>query len=67
MGSWGMTPVCAKVDERAWKTTVWHDKEGRSYLPVPKKIRGKKQDGDVVMVEFQVDRERAVGPSHPLE
>lgn len=67
MGSWGMTPVIAKVDGKGWNTTIWHDKQGRSYLPVPKKIRGKKEDGELVSVEFRVDRERAVGPAHPLE
>ncbi len=67
MGSWGMTPVIAQVDGREWQTTIWHDKKGLSYLPVPKKVRGKKADGDEVAVEFRVDRERALGPIHPLE
>lgn len=67
MGSWGMTPVIAKVDGKGWNTTIWHDKQGQSYLPVPKKIRGTKQDGDVVNVEFRVDRERAMEPAWPQE
>lgn len=66
-GAWGMTPVIARVDGREWKTTVWKDKTQRSLLPVPKKIRGRKGDGDSVDVDLRMDRERALGPIHPLE
>jgi hypothetical protein len=34
---------------------------------VPKKIRGSKSDGDKVTVELRMDRERILGPIHPLE
>ncbi len=60
MGSWGMTPVIASVDGREWNTTVWRDKEQRSYLPVPKKVRGKKEEGETVDVVLRVDRARAM-------
>lgn len=67
-GSWGMTPVIASVDGRTWKTTLWRDtKMKRTLLPVPKKIRGRKGDGDRVEVELRMDRERILGPIHPLE
>ena len=67
-GSWGMTPVMASVDGKTWKTTIWNDtKSGGQFLPVPKKIRGSKADGDQVEVELRMDRERILGPVHPLE
>lgn len=67
-GSWGMTPVIATVDGKTWKTTIWKDsKRKRTLLPVPKRIRGGKGDGDKVAVELRMDRERILGPAHPLE
>jgi hypothetical protein len=67
-GSWGMTPVIASVDGKSWKTTVWNDTKSVSqFLPVPKKIRGSKGAGDKVLVEVRMDRERILGPVHPLE
>jgi hypothetical protein len=67
-GSWGMTPVIASVDDKTWKTTIWNDtKSGGQFLPVPKKIRGSKAAGDKVEVELRMDRERILGPIHPLE
>lgn len=67
-GSWGMTPVIATVDGKTLKTTVWRDtKMKRALLPVPKKIRGSKGDGDKVAIELQLDRERILGPVHPVE
>jgi hypothetical protein len=63
-----MTPVLATVDGKAWKTTIWTDtKSKRVLLPVPKKTRGSKGDGDQVAVELQLDRERILGPVHPPE
>ena len=49
---WGRTPVLARVDGIAWETSVWRDKKYGTLLPVPKKIRGKKGDGDVVVVSL---------------
>lgn len=67
-GAWGMTPVIASVDGKTWQTTIWKDsKRKKSFLPVPKKIRGRKGDGDKVEVELRMDRERILGPIHPLE
>lgn len=50
---WGMTPVVAVVDGYRWKTSVWREKSGRALLPVPKKARGAKGDGDSVRVELE--------------
>ena len=49
---WGRTPVLARVDGRSWETSVWRDKVRGTLLPVPKHIRGKKGDGDVIEVEI---------------
>lgn len=50
--AWGRTPVEARVDEKAWTTSVWRTKAGEGFLPVPKRIRGEKKEGDAVNVEF---------------
>jgi catechol 2,3-dioxygenase-like lactoylglutathione lyase family enzyme len=50
-GGWGRTPVLASVDGRSWETSVWRGKDGITMLPVPKQIRGSKEDGDAVSVE----------------
>lgn len=49
---WGRTPVVAVVDGQEWKTSVWRGKDGRTLLAVPKKVRGKKGDGDAVSVKL---------------
>lgn len=49
---WGRTPVDATVDGRAWRTSVWRGKDGRTLLAVPKRIRGDKGHGDKVTVEI---------------
>jgi hypothetical protein len=48
--AWGRTPVLAVVDGAAWETSVWRSKTGEGFLPVP--IRGEKEQGDQVTVEF---------------
>jgi uncharacterized protein DUF1905 len=50
--AWARTPVQAKVDGVAWETSVWRAKTGEGFLPVPKRIRGDKGEGDRVVVEF---------------
>jgi hypothetical protein len=50
---WGRTPVYAVVDGRAWKTSVWRGKDGRTLLAVPKAARGAKGDGSFVQVELR--------------
>lgn len=56
--AWGRTPVSATVDGRSWDTSVWREKTGRSYLPVPKKIRKKKEPGDSVSVTISYKLEQ---------
>jgi hypothetical protein len=51
--AWGRTPVSAVVDGRSWETSVWRDRRHGTLLPVPKKIRGAKGDGDMVKVELR--------------
>jgi hypothetical protein len=49
---WGRTPVRATVDDKSWSTSVWREKTGRTLLPVPKKIRGTKDHGDIVHIRI---------------
>lgn len=51
---WGRTPVVATVDGVRFETSVWRDRSHGTLLPVPKKVRGKKGDGDVVVVVLAV-------------
>ena len=53
--AWGRAPVMAEVDGRAWKTSAWREKSGRTLLPVPRAIRGSKGDGDEVKVRLRFD------------
>ena len=48
--AWGRTPVQATVDGQSWDTSVWRDRKYGTLLPVPKRLLGKKGDGDVVSV-----------------
>lgn len=50
--AWGRTPISACVDGRWWDTSVWRDKKHGTLLPVPKKVRGNKGDGDWVEIEL---------------
>ena len=54
----GRTPVLASIDGVAWETSVWRDKTYGTLLPVPKKVRGAKGDGDVVEVVLRPSRTR---------
>jgi len=51
--AWGRTPVVATVDGHRWRTSVWRERSGRTLLPVPKAVRGKKGDGDRVTVRLE--------------
>ena len=50
--AWARTPVRASVDGVEWDTSVWRAKTGEGFLPVPKRVRGVKQPGEQVTVEF---------------
>ena len=61
---WGRTPVRAIVDGRAWDTSVWRDRKRGTLLAVPARIRGDKDDGDMVTVELHPrDATRAAAPA----
>jgi hypothetical protein len=49
---WGRTPVLANVDGYEWKTSVWHEKSGRTLLAVPKAARGNKGHGDTAKIRL---------------
>ena len=51
---WGRTPVTATVDGLTWETSVWRDKERGTLLPVPKRVRRGKGDGDTVEVRVEM-------------
>jgi hypothetical protein len=50
--AWARTPVHATVDGVGWDTSVWRSKTGEGFLPVPKRIRGDKEEGATVTVAF---------------
>ena len=50
--AWNRTPIHASVDGVEWETSVWRSKTGEGFLPVPKRIRGDKGEGDKVRVAF---------------
>jgi hypothetical protein len=45
--------VDATVDGRAWATSVWRDRAHGTLLPVPKRLLGGKEAGDVVSVSLR--------------
>ena len=57
-GAFGRVPVTATVDGRTWATSVWRDRRSGWLLPIPARIRGGRDDGDVVTVEIEVDPSR---------
>lgn len=52
-GPWGRTPVRATVDGRSWDTSVWRDRAHGTLLPVPKRVRAGKEEGDRVLVSIE--------------
>ena len=53
--AWGRTPIRAEVDGVAWVTSVWRSKDGSGFLPVPKRVRGDKEEGARVTVTLEFD------------
>ncbi len=53
--AWGRTPVTASCDGVAWSTSLWRSKDGKGFLPVPKKIRGDKEEGARVTIAFSFE------------
>jgi hypothetical protein len=54
----GRTPVKATIDNKSWDTSIWTEKDGKSMIAVPKKIRGNLSKGDEVEITFLFDYER---------
>ncbi|MDF1504449.1 DUF1905 domain-containing protein [Roseisolibacter sp. H3M3-2] len=52
---WGRTPVRATVDGVTWETSVWRDRSGETLLPIPRRVRGGRGDGDAVRVTLAFD------------
>lgn len=50
--AWGRTPVTAIIDDVEWATSVWRSKTGEGFLPIPKRVRGDKGEGDRVTIAF---------------
>ena len=58
-GAFGRVPVTATVDGHEWATSVWWDTRTDSWLlAVPARVRGGKDDGDLVDVTLDVDLSR---------
>lgn len=53
--AWGRTPVTASVDGLEWTTSVFRSKDGKGFLPVPKRVRGDKDEGARVMIAFSYE------------
>jgi hypothetical protein len=51
--AWGRTPVQATVDGHTRQTSVWRDRAHGTLLPIPKRLLGRKSDGDVVSVSLR--------------
>ena len=51
--AWGRAPVRATVDGQSWSTSVWRGKDGRTLLPIPKRVRGTKGDGARVRIRIE--------------
>lgn len=62
---WGRTPVTATVNGHTWNTSTWRGKDGRTLLAVPRKIRGRRGDGDEVEVTIEFPQVLAAA-SEPL-
>ena len=39
-------------DGTEWETSIWRSKTGEGFLPIPKRIRGKKEEGARVTIAF---------------
>ncbi|WP_295418275.1 DUF1905 domain-containing protein [Sulfurovum sp.] len=54
----GRTPVIATLNGKEWKTSLWTERSGETMIAVPKKVRGKLEEGDEVEISFVYDYER---------
>ena len=49
------TPVHASMDGIEWDTSVWRSKTGEGFLPIPKRVRGDKEEGAGVSIAFSYE------------
>jgi len=54
----GRTPVMATLNGKEWQTSLWTEKSGETMIAVPKKVRGKLEEGDEVEIAFVFDYDR---------
>jgi len=54
----GRTPVITTINGKEWSTSLWTEKSGDTMIAVPKKVRGKLEEGDEVEIRFIYDYER---------
>lgn len=50
--AWARTPVRASIDGVEWETSIWRAKTGEGFLPIPKRVRGQKEEGTQVTIAF---------------
>ena len=53
--AWARTPVLASIDGVEWETSIWRAKTGQGFLPIPKRIRGPKEEGARVAIAFSFE------------
>jgi Domain of unknown function (DUF1905) len=50
--AWARTPVRASIDGIEWDTSIWRSKTGEGFLPIPKRVRGVREEGARVTIAF---------------
>lgn len=55
--AWARTPVRASIDGVQWETSIWRAKTGEGFLPIPKRIRGSKEEGAKVSIAFSFEND----------
>ena len=55
--AWARTPVRASIDGVEWDTSIWRAKTGEGFLPIPKRIRGTKEEGTKVAIAFSFEND----------
>ncbi|HFU75347.1 MAG TPA: DUF1905 domain-containing protein [Arcobacter sp.] len=56
--AFGRTPVIATVNNKTLATSIWREKNGKTMIAIPKKVRGKLLEGDEVEIYFKFDYDR---------
>ena len=51
--AWARTPVHACFNGIEWDTSIFRSKSDEGFLPIPKRIRGRKEEGAKVVLEFE--------------